>query len=341
MQYAEGTWAVWIVWAMLLTGAGLILASLWQASERFWYWKQARQLAAGEVAQATAALCAGQRFRIAAGEDKAAATSAFPREGHTAAGLVASASVADTIFGEPEASIGSEMTGRIIGMSRGLLLLLLEPETITRDERGAIALRNSLRVGQTLALQVTGDSELFRFEATVRSVRPDPEQPLCTQIAVKLPFWLARIQRRRHVRASIHSGAAVQMTDNPGSIGNNRAKENVNNVLRGTLRDLSGSGLCLELDSVLRPDTIARLCEQWDRNALLKCRLNLPLLRDEPLKLRVHSCERIVVRGGLGLRVRGEFVELPAWQQETIISLVFQAQRQQLRQQTPRLQTAV
>ena len=323
MQIIGGTWAGWLVWGMLLGGAGLVLASLRQASERFWYWKQARQMAAGEVAPAGEALSIGQRCCVMPGEANIAQGASFMPAGKNQ-GM---ASAFESTFGEG-------MTGRIVGIQRGVLLLLLEPETITREEEQWQEKRCPVEVGQALTVQITGGSELFRFTAPVRSVQTDPEQPFKMQVTVKLPFWLARIQRRQHVRASIHSGVTLQTASasNTGSVSGE--------TLRGTVRDLSGGGLCLELDTAQRPDTLARLCAQWYEGALVECRLNVPLLRENAVPLRIHSCERIVVRGGLGLRIRGEFAHMPAWQQETLINMVFQAQRQQLRQNAPRFQAA-
>ena len=324
MQNVGTAWVVWVVWGMLLTGAGLVVASLWHTSERFWYWKQARQMAAGEVAPAAEALRVGQRFRVLPGEDRAGFNPQYISK-------EANEALSDFVT----AGFDKPMTGQIVGMKRSLLTLLLEPETLTREDEKAQGRNAPVQAGQMLNVQVNGDSELFRFTASVRGVMPDPEQPLKTRVEVKLPLWLARIQRRQHVRASIQAPVTLQTTaeDNYG--------KSIRETLRGTLRDLSGGGLCLELDGAQRPDTLARLCAQWDGSAILECRLNLPLARETALRLRVHSCERIVTRGGLSLRVRGEFDQIPAWQQETLVSLVFQAQRQQLRQSAPRFQTAL
>lgn len=324
MQNVGEAWAVWIVWGMLLAGAGLVLASLWHTSERFWYWKQARQMAADEVAPAAESLRIGQRFRVQPSEDKA--------EFHfTILSDETNAAMSDFL----KSAFGETMTGQIIGMERGLLRLLLERETLTREEESARQRNCSIQVGQSLTVQINGDSELFCFTAAVRSVCPDPQQPLRTLVTVKLPFWLTRIQRRQHVRAPIHTPVTLQIAD-----GNNTG-EIQNETLRGTLRDLSGGGLCLELDGAQRPDTLARLCAQWGGGTTLECRLNMPLVRESPLHVRIHTCERVVVRGGLSLRIRGEFVQLPAWQQESLVSLVFQAQRQQLHQSTASFQTAM
>ncbi len=201
MQVVEGTWVVWVVWGMLLAGAGLIVASLWHTSERFWYWKQARQMAAGEVAPAAEALRIGQNFRILVGVDTAKLHSnSLSEEANEAS------------FNFAASPCNGAITGQIIGLKRGFLTLLMEPETLTREDETARQRHCPIFVGQALTVQISGDSELFRFTAAARSVDPDPEQPFRTRVVVKLPFWLARIQRRKYVRVSLQAPITLQST---------------------------------------------------------------------------------------------------------------------------------
>ena len=310
LEFGE-MWAVWIIGAMLLIGAALIVASLRHTSERFWYWKQARQMVEGEVAPAVDILRMDQQVHVLSITDTDA----------QAGSQLSEAADRGMEYG---ITTRAAMNGRIVGIERGRLRLRLEPKTLTRAEEQAWGNYSPVYVGQTLNLQITGSSALFRFSTLALCVASDPEHPFCTHVEVELPAWLARIQRRQHVRALIHSKVTLQAAEENGTV------HNATKILCGTLRDLSGGGLCLELDSPQSPDTIARLCEQWGDGALLECRLSLPHLRETPLCLSVRSCERIVARGGLSLRLRGKFAQIPIEQQQTLISLVFQAQRRQL-----------
>ena len=105
-------------------------------------------------------------------------------------------------------------------------------------------------------------------------------------------------------------------------------------AVRCSLLDLSGGGLRLEVANTHSPHAIARLCDNLPSGSVVDVDLDLPLLRGETMRVRVKSCQRVVARGGLALRLRGEFIELPAWQQEILISYVFQAQRECLRGQS-------
>ena len=56
---------VWMVWAMLIAGLALIVASLLQTSERFWHWKRARQAHRGEIVASEGVLRVGQALTLA------------------------------------------------------------------------------------------------------------------------------------------------------------------------------------------------------------------------------------------------------------------------------------
>ena len=322
MQIEQGAAGAWMLWAMLAVGAGLVLASLWQTSERFWHWKRARQMDAGEVMPAETVLRIGQSLAFAA-----------PGVGgkNDALGEQADCQEAD-------AQGASTCVAHISAVSRGLLWFALEmPPTRLRDMRASRAKdAHSLpQTGEALTFTVTGEDALYRFEARIRDSQPDPAQPSVTLFSVKMPMWLARIQRRQHVRVPLALRAAFE----PAEVFGLALPANTG-AIRGTLLDLSGGGLRMELEGAQSPHSAARLCEQLQAGALLEIKLDTPLLREETLRLAVRDCRRVARPGGLGVRLRGEFVNLPVCQRETLISMVFHASRTRRPQPSPRLQTA-
>ena len=321
---------VWMVWAMLIAGLALIVASLLQTSERFWHWKRARQAHQGEIVASEGVLRVGQALTLACqpkAQNHTARTSSFhhadtfPNVDRFDSGFETNAQGAP---GNDTATVRG-ITGRVVEQPRGLLVFALESDEITPSHLSAVT-RYAPSVGDTLTLLATGASEMYRFEAKTRAVHPAPDAPNRTLVTVKLPFWLARIQRRQHVRAVVQAGVMlcpIVSFDKPAG---NRME-----AVRCSLLDLSGGGLRLEVANTHSPHAIARLCDNLPSGSVVDVDLDLPLLRGETMRIRIKSCQRVVARGGFALRLRGEFIQLPAWQQESIISHVFQAQRDCLR----------
>ena len=321
---------VWMVWAMLAAGMALIVASLLQSSERFWHWKRARQAHQGEIVASEGVLRVGQTLAFACPPKTPnnTASKTFPYKANTLNAFDSRVGT-DTrsLMGNDPPTVRG-VIGRVVEQRRGLLVFALESDEITPSPVSSVT-RYAPNVGDMLTLLATGASEMYRFEAKTQAVHPDPNAPNRTLVTVKLQFWLARIQRRQHVRASVQAGATLRPAVSGDKITGNRAES-----VRCLLLDLSGGGLRLEVANTHSPHAIARLCAALPSGSVVDVALDLPLLRGETLRVRVKSCQRVVARGGLALRLRGEFVRLPAYQQEIIISHVFQAQRECLRGQS-------
>lgn len=302
---------------MLGVGAVLTVVSLWQASERFWHWKRARQIHQGEIVPAASALRSGQALAFAA-----SATLSNSQTGNYAA--------------------------KILSLKRNALLFSVDSSDAAAYLETDVTLPVP-EVGETLLLQVTGTDALYRFTTQARTVHSDLEMSGRYLISVTVPFWVTSVQRREHVRAAVQVGVTLRLDPRPAGIqavswsaetmaARTQMEETMSagtgsvEMLRGQLLDLSGGGLRLELAGGYSPHTVARLYEKLSVGAPVEIELDLPLLRSMPLRLNIRSCQRVAARGGLGLCLRGAFAAMPAMQQDTVISYVFQAQRDQLQQ---------
>jgi c-di-GMP-binding flagellar brake protein YcgR len=313
--------AVLMVCTMLAAGLALIAASLLQTSERFWYWKQARQVQQGEIVSSEGVLRVGQTLTFACPPKSPTNTaSETPIHNSTTSGMENRALMPHTrsVPGNNMSSVRG-VVGRVVEQQRGLLIFALEAEETTPFRTPNAALF-APRVGDTLTLLATGAGEMYRFEAKARAVAPDPNAPNRMLVTVKLPFWLARIQRRQYMRAPVQTGATMRAV-----VSFDKPDDTCSEAVRCALLDLSGGGLRMEVANVHSPHAIARLYDCLPSGSVVDIDLDLPLLRGSVVRARIQSCQRVAARGGLALSLRGEFIQLPSWQQEVIISHVFQA----------------
>lgn len=316
------TLTVWMVGAMLTTGLALVAVSLLQSSERFWHWKQARQTQQGETVPSEGVLRVGQTLTF----------DCLPKPVTTMASMrpISDPTACDTANAalmmcpqnvqENKRPSGRGVVGRVLEQQRGLLVFALETEEITPSRTSRIV-RFTPSVGDTLTLLATGADEMYRFEAQAQTVHADPHAPNRTLVTVKLPSTLTRIQRRQHVRASIQTGATLQTV----AAKPNQSDAPCTQPVRCALVDLSGGGLRMEVANAHSPHAIARLHDCLPSGVVVDIDLDLPLLRGSAVRTRIHSCQRVATRGGLALCLRGEFIQLPSWQQEAIVNYVAQA----------------
>ena len=172
--------------------------------------------------------------------------------------------------------------------------------------------------GATLRLTVAGEGAIFRLEVPVLDVAACAEKRGDCLLTVKRPTWLARIQRRNHVRIPIALPAAFEFAHPTNRLTERTAQH-------GTIIDLSGGGLCADIGGALGLRDSAELLALLKPDTILRARLPIPALASPPL-VRICLSERVAVRGGLGVRVACEFLPMPSWEQDLIIQHIFRHQ---------------
>jgi c-di-GMP-binding flagellar brake protein YcgR len=288
--------AAWVIWSMLGGGAALSLAGLWRSGERFWHWRQARQLYGGETVLAADLLSSGQEVRVTP---------------HTGSGVSAA-----TSHGLPASVtlVGKRTVTLYVETGAGGALVAREP------------IPDWVKLGMTVSVAFTGVQCLFRFDSRVLDA--SGTRAACT-LTLARPHWLERIQRRQHFRVALSLPATFEQAEGyyTASFGGSPLAP----PHHGTLIDLSVGGLCARLECGSSPQQIAQLLERFAPDTILRVRLPIPALSGSPVLIRVRDCRRVVVSGGLGVVIACMFLVMPAWEQELVASKVFEVQRAQLR----------
>ena len=169
--------------------------------------------------------------------------------------------------------------------------------------------------GERIQITVQTETALFRFDAPVKTLIVGAE----TRLTVRRPFWLARIQRRRTVRAPMEMPAVFEFVQPKNTLQRRCA-------WHGTVRNLSGGGLCAEIGGALGMREATDLLATLPAETMLRVRLPIPALSDA-LLVRLCLSERAAVPGGIGVRIACEFLPMDSWQQELLIQHIFQEQR--------------
>jgi c-di-GMP-binding flagellar brake protein YcgR len=216
-------------------------------------------------------------------------------------------SCGDTYMGS--LSLCGNWTGRITRCEKTALSLSVEWESQFPLHQYTVP---ELKAGQSLLLTVTGDRALYRFAGNVRDVREDGERSGKRLLIVSLPPMVSRIQRRRFPRHAL--ALPITVTS---------AERSTDRPQHGTIIDISTGGARMELGNVLTVSEATRLVETYRVGTLLRLRLPLPTLPPEGILARVCSCERTAQRGGLGVRVACEFLPMPEWDAELMLSALF------------------
>gem|GEM_PF-6080360 len=170
-------------------------------------------------------------------------------------------------------------------------------------------------VGNTLTMRVTGAQSLYRFASAVLDSREDAERPAKRLLVIALPTEITILQRRSSPRQSLTVPATLELAENRSAL-----------PQHGTIKDISVGGLRAELGSVVTVSEATQLVETYKTGTLLRIRLPLPLIPSEGLLARVCSCERTAQRGGLGVRIACEFLPMPNFDADLVISQLFRTQ---------------
>ncbi len=205
---------------------------------------------------------------------------------------------------------------------RHATLCAIEKRTLRlRLERQPVHTRTETpQRGATLRLMIAGDGAIFRLETPVLDVAPCAEKRGECLVMVKRPTWLARIQRRSHVRIPLALPASFEFAHPTDRLTERTAQH-------GTIIDLSGGGLCADIGGALGLRDSAELLARLQPGVILRVRLPIPALSD-PALARICLSERAAARGGLGVRVACEFLPMPPWEQDLIVQRLFRQQRE-------------
>lgn len=282
----------WAFWTPLCLGAALVSISLIKSTGRFRQWKNVQDWHAGEIVLADRQLTPGQIAQV------------FEE------GL------------PPGESAGYAAT--LATIEKRTVTLALERDSA--GEREVEAQCGWPVLGSSVAIAFPGATALYQFVAQVRDLRRDPECPAQWLLTVPRPVWLARVQRRKHVRASIDMPATFEAA---GPDSSSRPP------LHGILIDLSGGGLRARVGNVMRPGECASLIDAFEPGTVVNVRIPVPALSNSPLLARVRSSQRIAVLGGLGLQLACEFLPMPSWEQELLVQHIFRAQRDRWARMAP------
>ncbi len=291
--------AVYILWGTLGTGFLLSMLGLRHSSERFWHWRRVRQMHAGEIVAGDGTLQVGQEAALLPVSQPVDATE-------------------NTVYSASIIEVGKQIVMRL-----------------DRDEIETLAVSRAYQQevdtleGLPLAIQVRGAGALYRFEGKIRKIDSDKTgQKSHCLITLKCPLWLARIQRRNHLRMPFTLPVDFQlMTETAG--GKLVAAKCA--PVSGTLVDLSGGGLCANVGTGGAPSGAAQMIDNYPPGSILLVRHSLPLLSQTPLYVRVLKRETVVVRGGLGMRMACAFLPMKSWEQDILVQQVFRAHREHLR----------
>lgn len=170
-------------------------------------------------------------------------------------------------------------------------------------------------VGDPLTARVTGTQSLYQFASSVLDSREDAERPAKRLLVIALPAEITTLQRRRSPRQLLTVPATLELAENRSAL-----------PQHGTIKDISAGGLRAELGSVVTVSEATRLVETYKAGTLLRIRLPLPLIPSEGILARVCSCERTAQRGGLGVRIACEFLPMPNFDADLVISQLFRTQ---------------
>ena len=295
MGGSQAAYAAGVIWSILGMGALLVGLSLARSAGYIVPWQRSRAEDEGETVLLEHQIQPGQSVALRAGEK----TDALP------------------------------VQGTIVSVNKRTILLTLENEAAGSARASAW----TGRVGETVTLTVTGSRALFQFRTTMRDVRPAPARPETWCVEVARPLWMARMQRRRHARIPLQATAEFEHAEPSSGLSSSASRRPFDRLpFLGRVSSLSGCGLSAEVCGVFGANEAAQMLAGLPPDTILRVRLPMPAL--SPLLARVCRSERMVVRGGLGIRLACEFLPMPDWEQELLISQLFRIQREHLHSRT-------
>lgn len=290
----------WILWGLLLTGLALVCSDLWRSAVRYREWRCLRADHEGEIVQGDTIVQAGQ------------VVSLRPLQSGS------------------RSKDGTLLPAYVASVDKKLMTLALEPSS-GPEPRGLQrkAVTETIPawplLGTMAHFTLTGEDALYRFCAPVRDVQVDIRKPGQRLLVVERPTWMARVQRRQHVRTPIQLPVAFERT---GEEGSNQPRI----ALPGTVLELSAGGFQANIGGVHSLGEADTLLRAFPPGTVLRVRLASPGLAESPLLARVRLSGKAVVRGGIGVRVACEFLPMASWEQDLLIQYVFRAQRDWLQE---------
>ena len=204
----------------------------------------------------------------------------------------------------------------------------MEFDTEISHGRKVLCKNAGITAGAAVNLTITTQNALYRLSTVVVSSSPDTEREGIVILRLARPFWMARIQRRKHVRVPLKADALFNHVDTAAPIPD---------PMMGQIVNLSGGGVRVEMGRSCSPVEAAEILGRYEPGTLLRLRLGLPAFRGTALLARVCTRQRTVVRGGLDVQIACEFMPMASWEQELLISHIFRAERDMLKS---RLQTS-
>ena len=172
------------------------------------------------------------------------------------------------------------------------------------------------RTDDSLAVTVTGKQAVYRFKGQILDLREDTERPNKCLLVIALPTTVTSLQRRRSARQSLTVPATLILAENHADALPQHA----------TIREMSAGGLQADVGKAISVSEATRLMETYQAGTLLHIRLPLPLIPGEGILARVRSCERTAQRGGLGVRIACEFLPMPDFDADLLITHLFRTQ---------------
>lgn len=196
-------------------------------------------------------------------------------------------------------------SGWIIRTADSALSLAVEWESVVPGRMSP----KTPTVREKILVTVTGQQGLYQFSTLILDVREDENRTAKCHIVVAAPKTVTTLQRRRFSRHHLTIPATLQAAENGTPL-----------PQHATIRDISSGGLRVELGGVWGITEAAHLIETHKIGTLLHIRLPLPLIPSEGILARVCLCERTAQRGGLGVRIACEFLPMPDFDADLLLT---------------------
>lgn len=279
---------VFCIWLVLISGAAISCFGLWQNSRKYAEWKRIKAAHDGDVLPVDDRLQSG------------------------AAGTIIPISKQNP--NEKTPTFHAELDH----IEKRHLLVNMEPDSEMIQNIKMAGGHFGIVAGSAVNLTITTKHALYQLDTVVVSSEVDSERPGRVKLRLARPFWMARIQRRKHVRVPLSAHALFDYAE---------AAPPAPDPIMGQIVNLSGGGVRVEMGRPCTANEAEELLSRYEPGTLLRFRLGLPAFRGTALLARVCSRQRTVVRGGLDVQIACEFMPMASWEQELLISHIFRAQR--------------
>ncbi len=280
-----------LIWLALASGAALSLMGLMQNSRKYSEWKRLKELHDGDI------LPVDDRLKLGAN------------------GTIQPISNSE---GKSACSIYTQLTS----LDAKSMVISAERDSTVIQHDNSILDELGVSSGNQVNLTLTASNALFRLHTRVLSCEPDLQKQGKFTIRLARPFWMVRIQRRKHVRVPLKADALFDHAE---------VVDPVPDPIMGQIVDLSGGGVRVDVGRPCSPNEAAELLERYEPGTVLRFRLGLPAFRGTALLARVCTRQRTAIKGGLGVQIACEFMPMASWEQELLISHVFRAEREMLK----------